>query len=111
TCGRGTSRHHSGLPRADYRGGRTPADPHSGRRTGGGRMKPSMRLLVWAGGVALLFATVIDTIAVIGRHIGLPLAGSIELMQAAVLVSGAVGLLVATIEQSHARVHLLVERL
>ena len=74
-------------------------------------MKAGTRLLVWTGGIALLAATAIDTIAVIGRHVGLPLTGSIELMQAAVLVSGAVGLLVATIEQSHARVHLVVERL
>ena len=74
-------------------------------------MNAGTRLLVWTGGIALLAATVIDTVAVIGRHVSLPLTGSIELMQAAVLVSGAVGLLVATIEQSHARVHLLVERL
>jgi len=74
-------------------------------------MTRSMRLLIWLGGCALLAATAIDTLAVIGRQVGLPLTGSIELMQAVVLVSGSIGLVVATIEQSHARVRLLVARL
>jgi TRAP-type C4-dicarboxylate transport system permease small subunit len=74
-------------------------------------MTRSMRLLIWVGGAALLAATAIDTIAVMGRQVGLPLTGSIELMQAVVLVAGAVGLVVATIEQSHARVRLLVARM
>ncbi|MCX7283341.1 MAG: TRAP transporter small permease [Novosphingobium sp.] len=63
------------------------------------------------GGIALLAATVVDTIAVIGRHIGLPLRGSIELVQVAVLVAGSLALLVATVDRSHARVHLLVDRM
>lgn len=67
--------------------------------------------LIWIGGLALLAATLIDTIAVIGRHVGLPLTGSIELMQAAVLVSSSIGIVVATLESSHARVRLLVDRL
>jgi TRAP-type C4-dicarboxylate transport system permease small subunit len=66
---------------------------------------------ILVGGLALLAATAIDTLAVIGRNVGVPLTGSIELMQAAVLVSGALGLVIATIEQSHARVRLLVDRL
>ncbi len=68
-------------------------------------------LLIWIGGIALLAATFIDTIAVIGRHVGLPLIGSIELMQAAVLVSSSIGIVVATLDNSHARVRLLVDRL
>ncbi|AKH41506.1 TRAP-type C4-dicarboxylate transport system permease small subunit [Altererythrobacter atlanticus] len=74
-------------------------------------MNRATKLAVWVGGIALLFATAIDTAAVIGRHIGVPLTGSIELMQAAVLVSGSIGIIVATAAQAHARVHLLVERL
>lgn len=74
-------------------------------------MTNATKLAIWVGGVALLAATLIDTAAVIGRHIGFPLTGSIELMQAAVLVSGSMGLVIATIERSHARVHLLVDRL
>ena len=67
--------------------------------------------IIWIGGLALLMATLIDTIAVIGRHVGLPLTGSIELMQAAILVSGGIALLVATLDSAHARVRLLVDRL
>ena len=69
------------------------------------------RLLVVVGGAALLIALAVDALAVIGRHVGLPLLGSIELVQAAVLVSGSVALLVATLAGVHARVHLLVDRL
>lgn len=69
------------------------------------------RLLVVVGGTALLIALAVDALAVVGRHVGLPLLGSIELVQAAVLVSGSAALLVATLAGVHARVHLLVDRL
>jgi TRAP-type transport system small permease protein len=69
------------------------------------------RLAIWIGGLALLAATAIDTVAVIGRHVGLPLGGSIELMQAAVLVSGALGIVIATLDDAHARVRLVVDRM
>ncbi len=74
-------------------------------------MTRSMKLAIWIGGIALLAATAIDTLAVIGRYVGLPLTGSIELMQAAVVVSGSVGLVIATVANTHARVVLLVDRL
>lgn len=74
-------------------------------------MSPLKRAIIWTGGIALLAATLIDTVAVIGRHVSLPLIGSIELMQAAVLVSGSIAILVATMEGTHARVKLVVDRL
>lgn len=67
-------------------------------------------VLVIVGGGALLVAMAVDGLAVIGRHVGWPLLGSIEAVQAAVLVAGAVALLVATLANRHARVHLLVDR-
>ncbi len=67
--------------------------------------------LVVVGGAALLLAMGIDGVAVIGRHVDVPLLGSIEAVQAAVLVAGAVALLVSTLADRHARVHLLVDRL
>lgn len=74
-----------------------------------------MRLLrdamIWLGGAALLAATAIDTLAVIGRQIGFPLRGSIELIQVAVLVAGSLALIAATATDQHARVHVLIERL
>jgi hypothetical protein len=64
-------------------------------------------LLVWTAGGALLLATATDTLAMLGRHLHLPLLGSIEIVQAAVLIAAAGALLIATIFDSHARVHLL----
>lgn len=66
-------------------------------------------VLIWIGGVALLLATGIDTLAVLCRYLGFPINGSIEMMQAVVLVSGVVALVMSTWEDSHARVHLLLD--
>ena len=74
-------------------------------------MKASLRYVILTGGAALLAATAIDTFAVVGRHVGLPVPGSIEMMQAVVLVSGIIAMLVATVENAHARVKLVVDRL
>ncbi len=68
-------------------------------------------LAVWIGGAALLAATAIDTLAVIGRNFGLPIVGSIELVQAAVLVSGIMGLIFATAGDDHAHVRIVTDRL
>ena len=68
------------------------------------------RLAVWIGGGALIAATATDTLAVIGRNTGMPVVGSIELVQAAVLVSGIFGLIFATAGDEHARVRLLTDR-
>jgi TRAP-type C4-dicarboxylate transport system permease small subunit len=75
--------------------------------------KPSRayQWLIFIGGFALLIAVLVELIAVIGRHTGFPLPGSIELVQVLVTVSGTAGLVVATINHSHASVRLLKERL
>lgn len=69
------------------------------------------RWLVVAGGSAMLIAVAVELVAVAGRLLALPLPGSIELVQVAVTVSGAAGLVVATLHGSHAHVRLLLERL
>jgi TRAP-type C4-dicarboxylate transport system permease small subunit len=69
------------------------------------------RIAVGIGGVALLAATAIDTLAVIGRNLGLPIIGSIELIQAAVLVSGVIGLVLASAHDDHARVRIMTDKL
>lgn len=69
------------------------------------------RVLVWIGGTALLIATAIDTIAMLGRHARIPLLGSIEIVQCAVLIAASVSLIIATLQNSHARVHLLMDRM
>lgn len=68
-------------------------------------------VLVWLSGGALLVAMLTDTIAMIGRQIHVPLLGSIEIVQAAVLFAGAGGLIVAALDKAHARVHLVLDRL
>jgi TRAP-type C4-dicarboxylate transport system permease small subunit len=77
-------------------------------RMSGARAKT---LLVWAAGGALLVAMIVDTTAMFGRALQLPLVGSIEIVQAAVLFAGAGALIVATLERAHARVNLLLDRL
>jgi hypothetical protein len=57
------------------------------------------RALVWLAGGALLVAMATDTMAMLGRHLRLPLLGSIEIVQAAVLVAASGALLLATICQ------------
>jgi len=67
------------------------------------------RALVLAGGGALFVAMAVDSLAMLGRHLRLPLLGSIEIVQAAVLVAACSALLVATTSHVHARVHLLLD--
>ena len=74
-------------------------------------MSKLTQLAIWGGGAALLAATAIDTVAVIGRNVGIPVPGSIEMMQVAVLIAGAIGLVIATLDRAHARVRLLSDRL
>lgn len=79
--------------------------------TGNGESGRVVRILSIVGGIALMAAMATDVISVIGRHTGWPLIGSIELVQAAVVISAGVGMVVATIERSHAIVHVVVNRL
>jgi TRAP-type transport system small permease protein len=74
-------------------------------------MTPSRTALVIIGGFALLAVVFIDVLAVLGRHLKLPLIGSIEWAQAAVLIAGCVALVLATRQAVHARVHLLLDRM
>jgi TRAP-type C4-dicarboxylate transport system permease small subunit len=69
------------------------------------------KLLFYLGATALLFAMIADTIAVVGRHIGLPLWGSIEMVQAAILVASSSAILSATLAKKHVRVRILMDRL
>lgn len=69
------------------------------------------KFLVWTGGIGLMLVAGIDTLAVIGRHAGFPLLGSIELIQPAILVAGVAGIVFATLADAHARVRLIYDRL
>ena len=67
--------------------------------------------LFYLGSFALLSAMTVDAVAVLGRHIGIPLPGSIELVQAAILLASSVAMLSATLADKHARVHFVVNHL
>lgn len=67
--------------------------------------------IVWISGGALLFAAAVDSLAMLGRQIRIPLLGSIEIVQAAVLVAAAGALVIATLDTAHARVNLVLDRL
>jgi TRAP-type transport system small permease protein len=69
------------------------------------------RAIVGIGGFALLAAMGLDVIAVLGRYTGIPLLGSIELVQVMIAVAGAVALLITTLQGGHARVRLVLARL
>ena len=52
-----------------------------------------------------------DALAVAGRHVGRPFLGSIELVQAAIVVAASAAMVGATLNDGHAKVHILMERL
>lgn len=71
-----------------------------------------LRLAAYAPGMlGLALAAGSDGIAVVGRHIGLHLLGSIELTEAAIVLLSTSAMLVATLEAHHASVHMLTSRL
>lgn len=74
-------------------------------------MKWPRQILVWFSGGALLVAMATDTLAMIGRALEIPLVGSIEIVQAVVLFAASGALIIASLEEAHARVNLLLERL
>lgn len=72
---------------------------------------PLARLAYGLGGIGLLGATLADSLAVAGRHLGFRILGSIELVQTAVVLLGASAMLIATLVGGHASVHIVTERL
>jgi TRAP-type C4-dicarboxylate transport system permease small subunit len=66
-------------------------------------------LLVWVAGGALLAAVAVDSLAMIGRQTRVPLIGSIEIVEAVVLVAACGALIIATLERAHARVNILLD--
>lgn len=72
-------------------------------------MRAKQWLVVGAGG-ALLLAMVVDTLAMLGRALQVPLLGAIEIVQASVLVAASGALIVAALDEAHARVRLVLDR-
>lgn len=68
-------------------------------------------ILIWLGGGALLLVTLVEAISVFGALISRSFLGSLEIVEALVLISGVVAILLMSMAGGHARVHLLLERL
>jgi TRAP-type C4-dicarboxylate transport system permease small subunit len=70
-----------------------------------------VKIAFFIGSLALMLAMSTDAIAVLGRHLGWPLLGSIEIVQACIVLAAAAAMVMATLHDAHARVHVLTERL
>jgi TRAP-type C4-dicarboxylate transport system permease small subunit len=66
--------------------------------------------LFYIGAGALLLAMAVEAVSVVGRHIGVPLLGAIEIIQAAILLTATAAMVATTIGSAHARVTLLIDR-
>jgi TRAP-type transport system small permease protein len=69
-----------------------------------------LRIAFGLGGLGLMGATLADALAVAGRHTGLSLLGSIEIVQACVVLLASAGMFVVTARSGHAAVHFVLER-
>jgi len=72
---------------------------------------PLAKLLTAIGSVALLVAMASDAIAVTGRHLRIPLLGSIEIVQACVVLAASAATIGTTLAGGHMIVTLVTERL
>jgi len=68
-------------------------------------------LLFYAGSAGLLCMMLVEAAAVIGRHVGIPVMGALEIVQAAIVPAACAGMLIATLRGAHAAVHMLTARL
>jgi len=76
-----------------------------------GTAPPRVGPLFYIGAAGLLLAMTVEGIAVLGRQIGAPLHGAIEIIQAAILLTATVSMVSATLADAHAVVRILIARL
>lgn len=67
--------------------------------------------LFYLGTAGLLTTMVVETAAVIGRRIGVPVTGALELAQAAIVPAACASMLIATLHGAHAAVHMFTDRM
>ena len=68
-------------------------------------------LLFYVGAAGLLAMMLVEGVAVIGRHIGVPVTGALEIVQAAIVPAACAAMLIATLHGAHAAVHMLTDRM
>jgi TRAP-type C4-dicarboxylate transport system permease small subunit len=69
------------------------------------------QIAVVLGSIGLLGAMATDALAVLGRHTGFSVLGSIEIVQTMIVLLASSAIVLATLERNHAAVHILTERL
>ena len=70
----------------------------------------AVKLAVLFGASALIGTNVIVVLSVIGRHIAIPLPGSVEIVEMLIVVVASTSILYATVIYSHASAKLLIDR-
>jgi TRAP-type C4-dicarboxylate transport system permease small subunit len=75
------------------------------------RSGPVSNALLATGALGLFGAMLTDGVSVVGRHIGIPFTGSIELVQAFVVIAASSAIAYASIFATHAAVELVFQRL
>lgn len=75
------------------------------------RSGPVSNALLVTGAVGLFGAMLTDGVSVLGRHVGVPFTGSIELVQAFVVIAASSAIAYASIFATHAAVELVFQRL
>jgi len=68
------------------------------------------RFLIFAGSAGLLVAMATDALAVLGRHVGFAVIGSIEIFQVAAVVALSSSILMVSMMNRHATVDLIIGR-
>jgi TRAP-type C4-dicarboxylate transport system permease small subunit len=67
--------------------------------------------LFYVGATGLLAAMAVEALAVLGRHAGIPFLGALEIIQTAILLTATSAMVSTTLNHSHARVTILIDRL
>jgi TRAP-type transport system small permease protein len=73
--------------------------------------KPKRGVMFFVGSAGLLGVTLVEALAVIGRHAGIPLLGALELVQAFIVPAACMAMMIATLRGAHAAVHMVTERM
>ena len=66
--------------------------------------------LFYVGAAGLLLAMGVEALAVLGRHVGVPFLGALEIIQTAILLAATSAMVSATLSGAHASVTLLTDR-
>ncbi|MGH1470322.1 MAG: TRAP transporter small permease [Cellvibrionaceae bacterium] len=75
------------------------------------KKSPFIIIIESLGAIALVGMIILITISVIGRHLNIPVPGSVEIVEILIVIVASTGILFATIQRSHASAKLFVEHL